>query len=122
MMNMFLLLLASTAWAAEAPVDPVLSARSDVIVIRVSSATAVACDKYCWPTVTVVKVIRNQSKQVFAKGRKMKIAHLSSSHALPSGEFTVYLEKYGKGSNLLKVLGGKTEIGVKDAAPVVVPR
>jgi hypothetical protein len=96
-------------------IDPGKAEKAEV-VLRVRLIKYEGCDKYCWPEVEILKVLRNESGLSFEK--RHKVAHYSWEPGIPEGESTVYLERYNPERNdLWKLLNGSGKDGVSHATP-----
>ncbi|MEQ1919070.1 MAG: hypothetical protein ABL955_07715 [Elusimicrobiota bacterium] len=114
-----ILALTAVSQAAEELITPDPFKRAEV-VLRVSKDKLGngACDKYCWPDVKILKVLKNTSKEKFPKGAKINVAVLGTSRRFPPGQFTIYLERYNTAEEapnkawMWKLLDGSTEMGL----------
>ena len=76
-----------------------------------------ACDKYCWPEVKILSVLKNDSKEKFERGNSLHVALLGTGGRMPQGEFNLYLELYNKAEKkpkkewMWKILGGSVAAG-----------
>lgn len=99
--------------APESLVDPERAARADVVV-RVERLSSGSGSKYVTPRVRVLKVLKNAVGADIPS--ELEVAHYSWLAPLPAGVSTIYLEPYGEGSDLLKLLDFSTVVGVSHAA------
>ncbi len=74
---------------------------------------AEACGKYCWQTVKILKVLKDESNYRFRRNTSIKVAYYNWEDGIPIGTATIYLERYyPPKDDLWKLLGGGVREGV----------
>jgi hypothetical protein len=84
------------------------------VVLRVECERgALTCEKYCWQTVKILEVLKDESNNRFRKNTQVEIAYYNWDNGIPPGTSTIYLEEYHAGrDDLWKLLGGSSNEGV----------
>ena len=106
--------LIATVSVADTLVDGALAARAEVVLRVKRLASGDEADKYRWYRVEVLEVLKNNSPEQFSG--PFSVAAYSWDSGVPSGESTLYLERYSEvASQGWKLVGGRAATGISHA-------
>lgn len=109
--TLFLIAVTTLAFAADKFVDEKLAAKAEVVV-RAKLLSSEGADKYARFRVRVLQVFKSPAGTKLTN--ELSVAAYSWKAGVPTGESTLYLERYNQQTDtgLWKLVGGEAATGV----------